>query len=519
MSLLAKVLRYIVFGALTLAVYDRGIDAWFIAVYQSAASLVSRPCEYRLTAELAEVYRQRPENPDYNQPTGDRLVAHQVAAEHLTNLVLFKDGRGMHSTPALARFFELIGNDVGWKQNLMRGWFSTRAGVIFDQSSRIVGFKLTEYRGVPVVAQGCAVCHVGKVLGQIVPGLGNKNIDPHALASIGQWQGADECDASYDDDPAQQLAADAAHFRNRVTDDRFSNLTQGMVAVATIQVWFYEQVNEPPPAEMSPAVVKVPAFWGYGEKRKVGQFCDGFGEGMAIGWPAMVELVAGQQPDTVRSYSDVLRRTEELMGDLLPPAYPLNIDVRKALRGKLLFEQNCSNCHGAYEKDENRLPIYQAPIHVPISLVQTDDDRLKNITPEFFAVAARSSLADVIRCLPNYQPGYFAPRLEGIWARFPYLHNGSVPTIADLLLPPDQRPQVFDLRRAGEVERFAPERLGLTVADRASDEERELRKLAEAGRRYVYFTQRPGHSNVGHEFGTDLCDDGKRDLIEYLKTL
>jgi hypothetical protein len=91
--------------------------------------------------------------------------------------------------------------------------------------------------------------------------------------------------------------------------------------------------------------------------------------------------------------------------------------------------------------------------------------------------------------------------------------------VADLLSPSNRRPPVFDLGRAGEVDRFDAQRLGLTVVPRDSDEERHLAKLAEAGRRDVYSAERIGHGNFGHEFGTELSDDEKSDLIEYLKTL
>ena len=45
--------------------------------------------------------------------------------------------------------------------------------------------------------------------------------------------------------------------------------------------------------------------------------------------------------------------------------------------------------------------------------------------------------------------GYVAGPLSGIWARAPYLHNGSVPNLQALLSPPDQRPVTFQSRRAG----------------------------------------------------------------------
>ncbi|PMZ49168.1 hypothetical protein C1Y04_30550, partial [Pseudomonas sp. FW306-2-11AC] len=38
---------------------------------------------------------------------------------------------------------------------------------------------------------------------------------------------------------------------------------------------------------------------------------------------------------------------------------------------------------------------------------------------------------------------YRARPLNGIWAMAPYLHNGSVPSLNDLLLPPNLRPKTF----------------------------------------------------------------------------
>jgi len=46
--------------------------------------------------------------------------------------------------------------------------------------------------------------------------------------------------------------------------------------------------------------------------------------------------------------------------------------------------------------------------------------------------------------------------LDGIWLRAPYLHNGSVPTLQDLLNPPNERPQTF--HRGYDV--FDPVKIG-----------------------------------------------------------
>jgi hypothetical protein len=92
---------------------------------------------------------------------------------------------------------------------------------------------------------------------------------------------------------------------------------------------------------------------------------------------------------------------------------------------------------------------------------------------------------------------YLAPDLGGVWARSPYLHNGSVRTLADLLTPPASRPAT--LRRGSHV--YDTARMG----------------FLDDGP-YVLDATAPGNGNGGHDYGTDLAPDDKRDLIEYLKT-
>lgn len=95
--------------------------------------------------------------------------------------------------------------------------------------------------------------------------------------------------------------------------------------------------------------------------------------------------------------------------------------------------------------------------------------------------------------------------LEGVWAAAPYLHNGSVPTLADLLEPADKRPKAFkigpnyDIQKVGmavEQTKFGDQTLHCDPNDRNS-----------------------GDSNAGHEFGVSLSTKEKQALLEYLKTL
>ena len=85
----------------------------------------------------------------------------------------------------------------------------------------------------------------------------------------------------------------------------------------------------------------------------------------------------------------------------------------------------------------------------------------------------------------------YRPRpLEGVWATAPFLHNGSVPSIYQLLLPAEERDQVFYLGR----KEYDPEALGLKVD-----------KFKGA---FKYDTTVTGNSNLGHEFNDGLCGDG-----------
>jgi hypothetical protein len=114
------------------------------------------------------------------------------------------------------------------------------------------------------------------------------------------------------------------------------------------------------------------------------------------------------------------------------------------------------------------------------------------------AVAWRDTLLDT---QPPYGP-YAARPLYGIWAAAPYLHNGSVPTLYDLLLPPDQRPKTFALG----AREYDPARLGFVVATACSQQD------------CIVDTTRIGDGNGGHLWGTDLGEPDRAALLEYLKT-
>jgi mono/diheme cytochrome c family protein len=440
----------------------------------------------------------------------DPREADKVAKDAFRNLTFFAEGRGMAMTPGLVGSYKL----VSWT-GAFDGMMRDRWGLIMEDRIPI-GLTEVSYQGMRIGAIGCAMCHTGRAAGQTIVGLGNKTFDIVQLATQLRRIQRRYVAVTFASSERREVEAAALEFVERIADRDRGNLTRGMVPVSFVFGWFFRMAGEEPPADMHRAAVKVPALWGYGAKRDAGQFCDGYGDGRVPGWAVQVELTAGQKPETTRQYLSKIAAAEELFAAFLPPAYPFEHDRGAAVKGAEVFAEHCGRCHGTYERDLRGLPIFQEPRLIDIDRVGTDRDRLDARSEALDRHVENSPLNDLIRHR-SPPPGYFAPRLDGIWSRYPYLHNGSVPNIAALLAPPAERPAVFSLVNAGERDRFDESKLGLTLPN---DLERtRLKHSGEKGDRSVYDTRRTGHSNAGHEFGTDLDDAEKSALIEYLKTL
>ncbi|HEX4922506.1 MAG TPA: hypothetical protein VFV50_00400 [Bdellovibrionales bacterium] len=444
----------------------------------------------------------------------DRIRLDREAKAAFLNLHFFADGRGMHTAPGLIKFYESISGRGVFSDTIRNRW-----GMNVLDKNKIVGLYNVRYKNMDVGVLGCVACHSSKAAGQFIVGLGNKRID---VFRVGQDVLAVQ--KLYDkvtinkDEEFVKVEKNAIAFAQHLAVEKIGNLTQGLVPVSFVRGWFYRQAGVPMPENITKGAVKVPALWGYGIKRQVGQFSDGYGNGILPGWAIAVELTAGQLPETVRGYLPKVVDAEDALGHFLPPAYPFAIDQGRAARGQAVFTKNCQGCHGTYERDSQGLPVFKAPRWIPLHMVQTDSDRLESNTPEFNELVKNNPLSDILQHT-ELGRGYFAPRLEAVWARFPYLHNASVPSIAALLTPPHERPQLFALDDAGEAHRFDQETLGLTVPAKGSLHEYRLKFRASQSDRAVYNTKHVGQTAVGHGFGTTLTAGEKRDLVEYLKTL
>lgn len=191
-----------------------------------------------------------------------------------------------------------------------------------------------------------------------------------------------------------------------------------------------------------------------------------------------------------------LERVQEFIREVQPPDYPFLIDRTLAATGSEIFASNCASCHAfGGEKTGTVLPIDE---------IGTDRHRLDMWTQE--AADAYNGFAEGYDWdFDNLRKtnGYTNVALDGLWLRAPYLHNGSVPSLTDLLKKPEDRPKVF--YRGYDV--YDPEKVGF-VSDGPA---------AEKG--FKYDTSVVANSNQGHLYGTDLSPEEKQALVEYLKTL
>jgi len=93
--------------------------------------------------------------------------------------------------------------------------------------------------------------------------------------------------------------------------------------------------------------------------------------------------------------------------------------------------------------------------------------------------------------------------LHGIWATAPYLHNGSVPNLWELLKPAKDRVTTFNVG----CRRFDPKNVGFVIDDPS----------CKTGTFVVDPNNANGNGNGGHEFGTNLSEDDRWAIVEFLK--
>ena len=243
-------------------------------------------------------------------------------------------------------------------------------------------------------------------------------------------------------------------------------------------------------------------------------------EGMYLHWDGnnnsvdernlSASLGAGVTPTTIDH--DRLQRVRDWIWTLEVQKYPYRIDEELAAQGEALYRdhvdptsgETCLNCHADHRFREGVVAGTRVGTVVPIEQIDTDPHRLNSYTHAFAANQYNLYPSSQYRFRHFHKTnGYANHPLDGIWARSPYLHNGSVPTLRDLLEPEENRPTRF--YRGYDV--FDQGKVGF-LSDVAAEGKRQY---------FLYDTKEPGNSNRGHRYGLSLSPDQKDAIVEYMK--
>ena len=363
--------------------------------------------------------------------------------------------------------------------------------------------------GVTVTNGNCFTCHAGSVNGQVVFGLGNSFSDYrndmtgfaktlNFMVKTRYGQQSKEWEA-FKDFGRYYRAITPYIKTNNPGVNPAARLAEACVRHRNPEDLSYA----PEPLFEEPAYTiasDVPPLWNVRKKNALYYTAVGRGDFTKLLFQASFLGI----PD-----SSVARRSQQNFKDVLawiyelkPPKYPKEIKAALAESGREIFNKNCSNCHGRYGKED-----YYPNRVVALSEIQTD--------PLYAQYALKAPIVDWYNkswfaTSPPYsrlepEAGYVAPPLDGIWATAPYLHNGSVPTLEDLLNS-KQRPVFW--KRSGDSRDYDFVKIGW-----------QYERLEQARGKWTFDTTLPGYNNQGHYFGDQLSQTDRQAVIEYLKTL
>ncbi len=284
-------------------------------------------------------------------------------------------------------------------------------------------------------------------------------------------------------------------------------------------------------------------------------------QGEVIGVFANFHPLAGQKGVNYKTINSTdfkgLNKAEELIKKIGPPKWPWPVNQALANQGKPLYDKYCgAGCHeikrGAFRLLNPFGPSWATPIQnvgtdvreynvlsrevstgvlageeIPFlhklgardtafnvleqavyGSLMSSNSWLSGVNAGLSLVSKAASVLGIIGegFKPKLEVGAYEARvLQGIWAAAPYLHNGSVPTLAELLKPAQERLSEFKIGPAYDIVN-----IGMSVEQPSTDQTLITTDCSELD---------SGGSRCGHEFGTNLTSDEKKALLEYLKTL
>lgn len=401
-----------------------------------------------------------------------------------------------------------------------------RVGLVLwpeNEITRVYGVSPNFTSGEPLgFTSNCVLCHLAEIDGTVYLGAGNKLFDEKALVDaltrLTSRTGRSIIPLGSSD---HAMAAKVNSVLKRRRHPKTDPLTRGRsTAYVGAHTEFHIRSHGgklPGRDEVGRGDAKIPPLWHFSAKAPFDRwYVDGSFHGEIPLLASCMELFKDRPyedletlvvPAIEHGFRDVVAR-------IRPPEYPYEIDRQLAARGRELFysqEIGCVECHGRYDGNGN---VDWPGKHVDVG---TDPERLDVVSPEFVAAFRGTPLADAGELVRS--EGYAATPLTGVWANYPYLHNGSVPTLHHLLGPESERPRIFDVMAARSFDRARVGQVLYRNPDNARLSEEEL--LDRFGNDRNWFNaSRRGYGNRGHDVWPRIkTDANRRALIEYLKTL
>ncbi len=420
-----------------------------------------------------------------------------------------------------------------------------------------LGFGLIEKDGTTGFSISCAACHAGSLFGKTVLGMTNRFPGAnHAFVSL---KGL----APYADSTIFKIFNTATPGENRLFERAIKNLKAVAVrdpllpgldtslsqvslslAKRNPDSWAskndfleahprYDRLQDVP-ADSKPAV-----WWNLKYKNRWlsdGSIVSGNPVFTNILWNEIGRGVDLHELDQwLSSNSKIIEELTTAVFSIEAPKYTdffpaEKINLEAAKRGEVLFNQSCTQCHGQYQKAwsqpdsesfsaKDRLQTLQVNYkrHTPVFDVGTDRFRSQGMAS--LVALNKLEISQRNQTLVKTQVGYVPPPLVGIWARWPYLHNNSVPDLCSLLTSARNRPVTY---YAGEAinpnSDFDSQCNGYPKGAKAPSAWKTNNRL--------YDTRRKGLGNVGHDEGivsrngVDIfSQEQKLDLIQFLQTL
>lgn len=349
------------------------------------------------------------------------------------------------------------------------------------------------------VAIDCMLCHGGSVMGTSVVGLGNTALDIQGLfEELARAGGA-----------AGELPFHFGNVRGTNEADGFGVYLLGYrnPDLSLNPVWKDLGLRDDICAD-------VPAWWLLKKKRTM--YATGATDARSVRSLMQFMMHPLNGPADFHKAEPAFRDIQAYLLGIEPPKYPFPIDTQLAERGRAVFADTCARCHGTYG-DKWTYPNKV----VPLDEIGTDPTRHTGVSEAFGKAYSESWFGQEpggrLAGGKHYRmtDGYQAPPLDGVWATAPYLHNGSVPTLAGVLNS-KARPKRFTRSFRTDEADYDKVKVGWKVNELPAPLPDSAPGIE---RRKVYDTTQPGRGNAGHTYGDELTEDERRAVVEYLKTL